>query len=162
MLLHCCGRLILSVLGTRTLGITVGKVHARERGQEVESLRRPPGHCHGLSRVGRGAPLLPQVSQSLPLFSYHLIFHRTNQSDFFNSLDHWFIMKGDNSEAHIGKTCTEQRIEKGHEASTFSMNKSFSPRVHHPKSSPKSILVGFLWRPHYVDTIDHIRDQQPK
>ena len=25
MLLHCCGRLILSVLGTRTLGITVSK-----------------------------------------------------------------------------------------------------------------------------------------
>ena len=24
MLLHCCGRLILSVLGTRTLGITFG------------------------------------------------------------------------------------------------------------------------------------------
>ena len=70
-----------------------------------------------------------QVSQSLPLFSQHLIFHRTTKVIFFNSLDHWFIIKGDNSGTNICKTCTKQHMEKGHEASTFSMSKSLSPHL---------------------------------
>ena len=51
MLLHCCGRLILSVLGTRTLGITLKNLYA---GQEA-TVRTGHGTTDWF-QIGKGVP----------------------------------------------------------------------------------------------------------
>ena len=77
----------------------------------------------------------------------------------FYLLDYWFIIKEYNSGTvrwkKMHRARHEERARDSHTLSKCTMLPK-SPCVHHHGSSPKPILLGFLWWLHYIVIIDLI------
>ena len=113
-------------------------------GVAPQTSRPLPWSLRGGSRSSSPPPSSPRVCLCSPTIWFSIEPTKVILFFSFNSVDHWFIMKGDNSGTNIGKTRTEQHMEKGHEASTFSMSNSFSPHLH-VFTTPKALQTPSLW-----------------